>query len=452
MREKLARLYHRWNGLTHRQLLVILLLCGIVLRLVMVLVYQPVPYPDTLGAYYRLADNLQSQGLDGYDGTRAPGYPIFLMLVQKNETVVWTIQLLAGLMISAGLFWLVWQAAGHAQLSFIVGMAYNLIPGQFLFESNLLSETLTALFIVSSLALLATLYRRPSSRWTWPGLLALGILATLPGMMRPLFFPVTLWLLPFIWLMRRDSLSSRLLRLAVYSLGPLLIQGGWLLFINSRYDMLSPTTMAGYSLVNHTGAWFELLPDEEAVIRDIYLEFRTAHIEARGAQTNTIWDAIPEISRQTGLSFFALSRKMKSLSLYLIRMYPGRYALSVIDGWIDFWKVPVYWDRSLMSPPWDGLMAAWAMAGRFVSLLANVAFLVLSGIVVVSKRMRQSLQTNPIQWAVMGLVWWVSIVQTLVDHGDNPRFLMPLQMLVVYWVLFVIYRWRIRKPSAPQLV
>lgn len=448
MREKFSDLYDRWNGLSHHQLLVTLLLCGLLLRVVMVLAYQPVPYPDTLGAYYRLADNLQAQGLDGYDGTRAPGYPVFLMLVQKNETVVWVIQLLAGLMISASVFWLAWQVTGRAQLSFLVGMAYNLIPGQFLFESNLLAETLTALFILSSLALLATLYRTASSSWTWLGLFGLGVLATLPGMMRPLFFPVTLWLLPFVWLIRRDSLRLRLMRLSVYSLGPLLIQGGWLLYIYNRYEMLSPTTMAGYSLVNHTGAWFEYLPDEEAVIRDIYLDFRETHVEARGAQTNTIWDAIPEISRQTGLSFFDLSRKMKSLSFYLIRLYPGRYALSALDGWIDFWKAPVYWDQTLMKPPLDGLMELWAWIGRGFSLLANVVFIATSGLLVFSKRVRQSLHNHPLHWAVWGLVWWVSIVQTLVDHGDNPRFLMPLQMLVVYWVLHCLDLWLTLKKTA----
>jgi len=34
-----------------------------------------------------------------------------------------------------------------------------------------------------------------------------------------------------------------------------------------------------------------------------------------------------------------------------------------------------------------------------------------------------------------GLVWLISVVQTLADHGDNPRFLMPLQMLVFFVVL-----------------
>jgi hypothetical protein len=242
-----------------------------------------------------------------------------------------------------------------------------------------------------------------------------------------------------------------LARLALYSLGPLLLQGGWLLYIYNRYDMVSPTTMAGYSMVNHTGAWFEYLPDDEAVIRDIYLEFREAHIQARGAQTNTIWDAIPEISRQTGLSFFDLSRKMRSLSLYLIREHPDLYAASVAGGWVDFWKAPVYWEPSLMSPGLRVIMQAWSWIGRVFSLIVNAGFLVLSAVLIFSKRMRRTLQTGPLLWLVWGLIVWVSVVQSLVDHGDNPRFLMPLQMLVIYCVAWIVDRLRARRVESPLM-
>ena len=32
------------------------------------------------------------------------------------------------------------------------------------------------------------------------------------------------------------------------------------------------------------------------------------------------------------------------------------------------------------------------------------------------------------------------MVSSLIDHGDNPRFLVPLQTVVVYFVLWVAYR------------
>jgi hypothetical protein len=40
-----------------------------------------------------------------------------------------------------------------------------------------------------------------------------------------------------------------------------------------------------------------------------------------------------------------------------------------------------------------------------------------------------------------GSIWIASILQTLVDHGDNVRFLVPLQSMVVVWVLWVGVMW-----------
>jgi hypothetical protein len=35
------------------------------------------------------------------------------------------------------------------------------------------------------------------------------------------------------------------------------------------------------------------------------------------------------------------------------------------------------------------------------------------------------------------MVWLISILQTLLDHGDNPRFLVPMQMVVIFVVIVV---------------
>jgi len=40
-------------------------------------------------------------------------------------------------------------------------------------------------------------------------------------------------------------------------------------------------------------------------------------------------------------------------------------------------------------------------------------------------------------------VWIASILQSMLDHGDNPRFLIPMQSLVVlivlWWLVSFIY-------------
>ncbi len=57
---------------------------------------------------------------------------------------------------------------------------------------------------------------------------------------------------------------------------------------------------------------------------------------------------------------------------------------------------------------------------------------------VVWKRARQTWQISPALWCVVGAIWGTSILQTILDHGDNPRFLIPIQTFILLWVLFIL--------------
>jgi hypothetical protein len=416
-----------------------LALFGILERLWLWRIYQPVSYGDT-GAYMRLARVLARFAINGYDGTRVPGYPGFLALVNMGPEAAWLGQMVLGWLLSMLLFWITWKTTAHPALGALVGGLYNLIPGLFLFEANLLSESLTAFWAILCFALYVLLDRMKRPLAGGAVAFTLGVAASALGMTRPLFFPATLWMVPFVFLAAEKTWRTRLGYLSVYVIGPLLIQGGWLFFIHDHYGMISPTTMGGYSLVQHTGEFFEYLPDEESTIRDVYIKYRDAQIAERGVQTNAIWEAIPELTEETGHSFFMLSREMQRLSIYLIRRHPGLYLRNVVEGWIWFWKAPVYWRPELMEGALGrGLLSAWAVAGRGFAIFSNACFLLLCLLVVVSRRFRHVTHVDRYAVFAGGFVLWTSIMQTLLDHGDNPRFLVPLQMFVVYVVLRSVY-------------
>ncbi len=412
---------------------------GVLLRLALWLSYAPASFGDT-PSYMRLAMALKEAGLSGYDATRVPGYPAFLALLGTEPDVVWIVQMTLGWVISMLLFVFAWKTAGSPAFGALVGLLYNFIPGPVLFEANLLSETLTTFFLILSLVLMMGMDRAVSKRSAYGFALAMGISSSLAALVRPLFFILPVWLLIFVWF----GPKGRSLRLAVsYSLAPLLMLGAWLTWMYTTYDMLGPTTMGGYHLVQHTGEYFEFLPDEVAPLRDTYIEYRDAQIAERGTQTNAIWDAIPEMSEVSGLSFFALSAELQRLSVQLILQHPNLYLANVAQGWIDFWKSPVFWDRAAVSSELvSGVFAAWVGVGRLITLIANAAFLAGSALVLFSRRMRDRLGLDRYILVNAGLIWIASIVQTLVDHGDNPRFLIPLQTLVFYVVARWIYKWR----------
>lgn len=415
----------------------VMALAGLI-RLLFWQVYQPTPFGDT-AAYLRLAKVVAGLSLRGYDGTRTPGYPAFLALVGEDPHRVWLGQTVLGLLITLGIYWVCWRLSRNAPLAAGVAGMYSLLPGQLFFEAALLTETLTTFFVVGCLVVLLALQLSPteSSAAVWAALL--GLSASLAGLTRPLFFVLPAILLPFVWFSGAAGGRTRWVRSAAFSLAPILLLGSWLGFIHSKYGMLSPTVMGGYSLVQHTGAFFEYLPDEAAPIRDTYLRYREAQIAARGTQTNAIWDAIPELSRASGLGFYDLSREMQRLSLWLIREHPELYGRSVAEGWVAFWKAPIYWDLSAFSSvPLRTGMALYASFTRGILILFNLAFLMLCAGALAIGQVRRALVRHATVSAGAAMVLGISIAQTLLDHGDNPRFLIPLQMVVVMVVVLTV--------------
>jgi hypothetical protein len=415
-----------------------LLLLAIMIRVTLLFIYQPVEFGDS-PSYLRLAEAIRGVGERGYDGTRVPGYPAFMALWNMQPGAIWIAQMVLGLLISVMLYWIATRISGDERLGFLLGAVYSLVPGQLLFEAALLTETLTTFFIVASVACLVGL---KYSRLTWRSFLFSGLLgftASAAGLTRPLFFPITLLLLPFVGWLARGSALRRFSVLGVYTLMPLLLQGSWLLYMESHWNVISPTAMAGYSMVQHTGSYFEYLPDQYAAIRDTYLQYRDMQVAARGVQTNAIWEAIPAISRASGLNFYDLSREMGRLSWLLIREHPGLYFKDVVEGWIAFWKAPVYWQPDLVHPAAArAALQVLAVVGRGISILANFAFLFLSVAALAVPRLRRFVMQRPVILAGTSMVWLISVVQTLLDHGDNPRFLVPLQMVVFFVIIFLL--------------
>ena len=131
-----------------------------------------------------------------------------------------------------------------------------------------------------------------------------------------------------------------------------LFLGGWILFIYKNYGDIALTTMSGYHLIQHTGSFFEYVPDEYASLRDTYIQYRDAHIADFGTQTNTIWEAIPEMSRISGYNFYDLSRVLAQISIQLILKHPLLFLQNAFVGWWMFWRTSFYWSLEALRFSW----------------------------------------------------------------------------------------------------
>jgi hypothetical protein len=460
--------------------LIITVVIALLERILVVLFYQPVSYSDT-SSYRRLADTVL-HGFVNYDGTRTPGYPVFLALVGSDRHV-WLVQLLLGFIATLLLFYIGWKLTDEAWFGGLIALAHTLNLGQLFFESDLLTESLTTFLLVLTMTGVLIWLLNQKYRTIWLAFL-LGFSSTLTMLVRPLFIYLPFLILIFLWVVNRQVSAGQKIKAekstedaSVSTLKPahpwqmslallipvVILLGEWVSFIHRQFGDWSLTTMTGYHLVQHTGNFFEYVPNEYASVRDTYIKYRDEHIAQYGTQTNTIWEAIPEMSRVSGYSFYALSRVLTRISIQLILEHPFLYAKSVASGWWLFWRTSFYWSADALKLPWlaGGLNVA-TLLQRGVLFLVNLAFILASLFFMFSEglgilrhkpmnfRVRFS---NPAQkiffWFLLANIWLTSILQTLLDHGDNPRFLVPLQSSVVLWVALFFYQLARRKLLQP---
>lgn len=416
---------------------VVVMVLAIALRVVLFVNYPAVSFSDTNS--YRRSANAIFGGVDAYDGTRSPGYPTFMALLGPDRAV-YAVQLFLGLGITLAWFWIGWQASGHPFFGGLAALAHTLNPGQFFFEANLLTETLATFWLALALLGACLWFKKPERQNLWVAL-GIGLSSALAALTRPLFIfmPVLLAILLAFSLKKKQLVFNWKPLLGVL-LPALLLIGGWMRWIQTNYHVFSMTTMTGYHLVQHTGVYFEKVPDEYAVIRDVYLEYREARIEERGTQGNAIWDAIPALQDATGMNFYELSRTLQKISIRLILDHPGLYLARVARGWWMFWRAPVYWDQTAINfPQLAATLSNLVLGARGVIFFANILFIITSFLGLLLKNLREIWALDRFMWLVAASVWATSVVSSMLDHGDNPRFLIPLQTAVIFWGMWIAY-------------
>ena len=475
-----TKVSQRFASLTALQAAWFVLIVSIIERLLLWLIYAPVVYSDTL-TYRRLAEQILL-GWPNYDGTRVPGYPLTLAVLGEDGCV-YLAQLILGVLITFLLFYIAWRISSKAWFAALVALAHTLNLGQLLFEANLLTETISTFLVVAALAGVIHGLYLPAARRPWLAFL-IGAAAGLEILYRPNFVYLPFWLFGWIvvawqpeeppiwrkgklraWLGEWVRLIWRFIRrqwlvLSALTLPVVCLVLGWMGFIHRTYGDWALSTMTGYHLVQHTGSFFEYVPDEYAELRDTYLRYRDERIARSGTQANTIWEAIPAMQEAAGLNFYDLSRILARISLQLIREHPVLFLRSVAEGWWLFWRVPVYWSPEALHPVLQelpgvvGVIKAVILLQRLGMFAANLFFIFTPLVLVIQRRWGYSPSSDGerSRWTWIGLlgaVWLASVVQAFLDHGDNPRFLVPLQSVVVVWFLY--WMWQVGYPGLRAL-
>jgi 4-amino-4-deoxy-L-arabinose transferase-like glycosyltransferase len=318
----LSNFLSRLDRISTRTWFWIVFLIAAIQRLLMRVFYPVVPLNDT-GSYRRSAEAILG-GWEQYDGTRTPGYPAFMAIIGPDECV-YTAQLLLGFGITLLFFYIGWKITGRGWFGALAALLHTFNAQQLLFEADLMTETLATFWLALAFAGMAYLLDDQSkgdAKPAWRIILTAaltGLAAGLSILTRPLFIYLPFWIAFFLVVVWRGPKPAIRWTSAVAVLLPgLILAGWWVNFIHDRFGVWSLSAMTGYHLIQHTGVFFEYVPDEYAALRDTYLSFRNARIAEYGTQTNAIWEAIPEMQKATGESFYGLSRLVQKISMQLI--------------------------------------------------------------------------------------------------------------------------------------
>lgn len=426
----------------------VILAAGLLERAALWIAY-PVAAGNDTQTYLHLSSSIRNNpDFSLYNGTRTPGYPLFLMWAGSNSAA-YLIQLFLGLLTTLLVFYIALKLSKRPWFAGLLALAHTLNLGQLFFEAALLSEALSTFLLFLCMAGLIFLFlpSEPSPNspkafsFNGKNLLAsllVGLAAVALAMTRPLFAFVPFWGAFFLLFWgHKTNLKTRLAQAVLVLVPTLVILLLWVNFIHSHFNIIGLDSIGGYHLVNHVSSFFELTPDQYSAIRETFLKFRASHIAESGSPVNTIWDAIPQLMKQTHLNYYSLGRLMGKISTDLIRAHPDLYLQNLARGWWWFWKVGVFWLPGGFSISWvRSLLSGLMLLERWVLFGVNLLFLA-GSLALLPPKTRTWLKPNSFLWFSVGAIWITSILQTLAEHGDNARFLAPMQTLV----LLVVAGW-----------
>ena len=399
----------------------------LVTRAALACVYSPETAPDS-GTYLELARQIGQLDFSDYIGQRTPGYPLLLMAVGSRFTMIWFLQACLSMAASLLLFCTVRGNGGAWGLAIGVALAYLLLFNTLFYEAAVITETLSAfLLVLTSYLFLRAVQRGVTLRSS----VGIGLVVAALVLTRPQYiFMVPLLGLLLCCARGRQRITQAVIFLVVASL-PI---GGWMAFNKQHIGHFSLTSLLGYNLSNHTGAFMEKAADEHALFRDIYLKYRDRKMQQSGSHPMTIFSAKQELRQASGLGEVELSARFQRISVELIARYPELYLWSVAKAWASFWAVPRSEQQEVLNSPavkrWlDGI----GKVEHVLLRLLNVVFLLSSLLMLFcALRLRRSGLGEFVAPAFMAtVVLATSVVQALAEYGENPRYFIPSQPLVI---------------------
>lgn len=434
-----------------RSPLFLLVTFGVLWRVILLFVFDAPAIHSDSRHYIELADLIKTGELFSYEGWRTPGYSLLILLTGGNYTMLIGLQMLMGIVSSLLVYDLI---KGYSRkLALCVSLFTSSLLHSIGFEFAVLTEFsshffvfLTVWFVVKNKLFYA------DKKQKLYGVLAL--LLTFLFLVRPMYIFITP-LIAFMMLfhIKKKAVMSGLLKVLIVLLLPFYAYHSWCGLNEKNHGWYTITPFYGINLAQNSHSFFDKLPDEESLLRDIYFKKKDKlgyekplpetlregynYFFIDTCETNLVWATCGEWGRVNHLEGPEYTHALYDIFRQLILDNPVEYSKAIVRSWIPFWNYSNYLmvDGEFYNPTLTKVI--WRMQ-KLVLLLANLLFLLLAVFSLFSSLKSRKLFTT--STFLIAIVLASSVSQAMVTYGDNSRFAFPTFLIVIVLDAILLYR------------
>ena len=421
--------------------LVFLLIYGVFARLYILITYRSVTiFPDSED-YINLAHYLSQLNLENYTGQRTPGFPTLIALAGENLQITVLFQTLLGLLGIYLLYDFCLMKTKKKTVAFLVTLITTSFLHVLLYEFAILTETLSVTLVLLSFWHIEK-QQLLTSKASLKNLIILSVIFAALYLTRPMFiyFPLGFFLFYIVKNFHSNFLKT-ILKACTILIIPLLCFYSWCSLNESNIGYFTSSYYLGINLSQTATSFFDKAPDEDKLIRDIFVKHRKdiENNQPKSRYPMTVWYAYDELIEETQLSPPDLAHELGQISIGLFKEYPNLYAKQVFISWTEFWSgsSSLLWnvDKNKYYITRKAYVGLWNYIQKPLLVLINILFLVFTlkkiGLFIVSKfRLFDS------DLFLIAIVLSGSLAQALVAYGTNSRFCFPFFPLIVYFVIY----------------
>ncbi|RMB60476.1 hypothetical protein EAX61_06545 [Dokdonia sinensis] len=415
-----------------------LAIIGFLSRLMVIIGYSgQVSFFGDSDGYIALAQRLSQFDLNGYDGTRTPGFPALLALAGNNLYILTLLQGIFGIITSLLWYDIITKEFNRKRVAFTVAVLLSTLLHVLFYERAILTETLT-LFMVSFSLWYLIKYRFFKEGFSWHHAIVCSVLMMITFAVRPMFLilPLFVAVCNLYLHLRKQKLKAFVVSLILLT-PTLLAYNYWVQLNKENTGYARMTSFTGITMAQTTLNFVDEAPDEYAELRDIYIRKRDSLTAIDGAVAMSIWQVYGELQRKEGITVAQFSQRLTPMNSYLIKNHPDRYLKQVAIAWWDFWGTGMFWDYDAFkyTIPKKASIGIWLIIQYPLLIVAKLIFVVLAFFIILKRIVLKRWKLDFMLFILL-FTLGCSLAQALVVYGSNSRFSFPFLPIILFVICY----------------